>query len=128
MDCINNLNKSTFEPIIDEVHEISHYNHFHKKISNFLNNDILKKEIKQKFGQKPANVKDNDPFKASRITSINNEKSDEVDALELLKEKELKTVMKKLKIIIKSKKIKTIIVFDCNDCYSIKSFSTEKIQ
>ena len=39
-----------------------------------------KQKIEQTFGQKLANVKDNDPFKASRITSINNEKSDEVDA------------------------------------------------
>ena len=32
VDCRNNLNNSTFEPIIDEVNEISYYNLFDKKI------------------------------------------------------------------------------------------------
>ena len=85
VDCKNNLNNSTFEPIIDEVNEISYYNLFDKKKSNFVNSVILEREIEQKFGQKLANVKDNDPFKASRITSVNNEKSGEVDALESFK-------------------------------------------
>ena len=56
--------------------------------SNFVKGDILEKEIEQNCGQKLANVKDNDPFKAFRITSINNEKSDEVDALEPFKRSE----------------------------------------
>ena len=32
LDCRINLNNSTFEPIIDEVNEISYYNLFDKKI------------------------------------------------------------------------------------------------
>ena len=90
-----------------------------------------KQKVEQTFGQKLANVKDNDPFKASRITSINNEKSDEVDAWESFKEnekkkkkkkkkkkeKELQTLMKKLKMLIKNKKITTMIEFDCHEWY-----------
>ena len=92
-----------------------------------------KQKIEQTFGQKLANVKDNDPFKASRITSINNEKSDEVDAWESFKknekikrkikkkkekkEKELKRLMKKLKMLIKNKKITTMTEFDCHEWY-----------
>ena len=55
---------------------------------NFVNTDILEKEIELKFGQKLANIKYNEPFKESRITSIYNEKSDNVDALESFKKNE----------------------------------------
>ena len=41
---------------------------------NFVDSDIRGKEIEQKFGEKIPNVRDNDPFKASRNTSINNER------------------------------------------------------
>ena len=90
VDFRDNLNNSTVELIIDEVNEISYYNLFDKKISNLVNTDVLQKEIEQKFRQKLANVKDNDLFKASRITSIDNKKTDEVDALESFKKNKKK--------------------------------------
>ena len=46
---------------------------------------MLEKEIEFKFGQKYANFKGDDAFKAAKITSIENEKSDEIDALNALK-------------------------------------------
>lgn len=64
---------------------------------NFVDSDIRGKEIEQKFGEKIANVRDNDPFKASRNTSINNEMADEVDALEAFKKGEKKIFLKKKK-------------------------------
>ena len=72
VDCRNNMNNCVFEPIIDEMNEVSYlkmyYNLFEKKISNFGNSELLEKEIEQKI----ANAKDDDPFKMSRITAINN--------------------------------------------------------
>ena len=61
VDYENNLTNSKFEPIIDEVNEISYHNYFNKKILNFINSDILQKEIEQKSEQKLAIVKDNHP-------------------------------------------------------------------
>ena len=76
VDCRNNMNNCVFEPIIDEMNEVSYlkmyYNLFEKKISNFGNSELLEKEIEQKFEQKIANAKDDDSFKMSRITAINN--------------------------------------------------------
>ena len=76
VDCRNNMNNCVFEPIIDEMNEVSYlkmyYNLFEKKISNFGNSELLEKEIEQKFEQKIANAKDDYPFKMSRITAINN--------------------------------------------------------
>ena len=92
VDCRNSSNNCLFEPIIDEINEASYlkkyYNLFDKKISNFVDSKLLKKETERKFEQKLANVKDDDSFKMSRITAINNEKNREVDALEAFKENE----------------------------------------
>ena len=56
VDCRNNMNNCVFEPIIDEMNEVSYlkmyYNLFEKKISNFGNSELLEKEIEQKFEQK----------------------------------------------------------------------------
>ena len=45
-----------------------------------INSDVLEKEIEFKFDQKYADIKKDDSFKAVKITTIKNEKSDEVDA------------------------------------------------
>ena len=82
VDYRNNMNNWVFEPIISEVKEVS-YNLLDKKISIFVNSELLGKKIEQKI----ANIKDDDAFKKSRITTINNEKAGEVEALEALKRK-----------------------------------------
>ena len=52
-DWRNNANNGKFEPIIDEVNEITYikkyYNLFDSKISNFVNSDVLEQEIEQNF-------------------------------------------------------------------------------
>lgn len=99
VDCRNNLNNSIFESIIDKINEVSYlkrcYNLFDKKISNFINSDVLEKEIEFKFDQKYADIKKDDSFKAVKIT-IKNEKSDEVDARNAFK-KNLKKLKRRKK-------------------------------
>ena len=60
VDCRNNMNNCTFEPIIDEVNEVSYlkkyYNLFDKKISTFVNSELLGEKMEQKFEQKIANI------------------------------------------------------------------------
>ena len=75
--CRNNVNNVTFEPIIDEINEISYikkyYSPFDTKVSGFVNSDLLKQEIEQTFQQRLAEVKYDDPFGNARITAIENQ-------------------------------------------------------
>ena len=96
-DYRNNLNNVKFQLIIDKINEISYikryYNLFDSKVSNFINSDILEKQIEQNFQQQIANVKYDDPFRSVQITSINNQV--ERDILECLKNKEKKLKKRK---------------------------------
>ena len=62
-----------------------YYNLFDNKVSNFVNRDILEKQIEQNFQQQIANVRHDDPFRSARIMSIKNHVKDERDVLECLK-------------------------------------------
>ena len=96
-DYRNNLNNVKFQLIIGKINEISYikryYNLFDSKVSNFINSDILEKQIEQNFQQQIANVKYDDPFRSAQITSINNQV--ERDILECLKNKEKKLKKRK---------------------------------
>ena len=71
-DCSNNENNAKFEPIIDEVNEITYikkyYNSFDSKISNFVNSDVLEQETEQNFQQQI--VKHDNQFRFAKINSI----------------------------------------------------------
>ena len=99
-DCRNNANNLKFEPLIDEINELmyikKYYNLFENKISGFVNSEILEKNINQEFDQKIALIKDDDPFKNSRIAELENEKETSIDSLDCLKKK-LKKLKKKKK-------------------------------
>ena len=77
-DCRSNANNTKFEPIIDEINEITYikkyYNLFHNKVSHFVKSDILEQQINREFEQKIVNVRENDPFRNARIKEIENEK------------------------------------------------------
>ena len=77
-NCRNNVNNSTFEPIIDKVNEISYIKKYHSlfdsKISNFVNGDLLEKEIEQKFQQKITNIRYDNPLKNAKLKSLINQK------------------------------------------------------
>ena len=94
-DCRNNANNTKFEPIIDEINEISYikkyYNLFDQKVSNFIKSEILEKEIEDNYNNEMSVIRENDPFKNARIAEIENKKKTEIDALNCLKEKEKKS-------------------------------------
>ena len=75
IDCKNNTNNTKFQPIIDEVNEISYikkyFNLFDNRVSKFVNTDILEKQVNQKFEQNISTVKHDDPFKTARIKCLN---------------------------------------------------------
>ena len=129
-DCRNNANNLKFEPLIDEIDELTYikkyYNLFDNKITGFVNSEILEKNINQEFDQKIALIKDDNPFKNARIVELENEKETSIDSLDCLKKKEKKSKKRKIKDLqiddmLKNKKIKTMIDFDKNECNSIKS-------
>ena len=92
--CRNNANNLKCEPLIDEINELTcikkYHNLFYNKVSGFVNSEILEKNINQKFDQKIALIKDDDPFKNARIAELENEKETSIDSLNCLKTKEKK--------------------------------------
>lgn len=88
-DCRNNANNSTFQPIIDEVNEITYiknnYSLIDSKVSNFVNSDLLEKEMEQNFQQKVENIKNVALFKNAKVPTLNHQRSDDKDALECRK-------------------------------------------
>ena len=52
-DCRNNANTLKFEPLIDEINELTYikiyHNLFDNKISSFVSREILEKNINQQF-------------------------------------------------------------------------------
>ena len=59
-DCRNSVDNVKFEPIIDEINEITYikryYDLFDNKLSNFVNSDVLEQQIEHNFQQQIANV------------------------------------------------------------------------
>ena len=92
-DCRNNLDNCSFEPINDEIRELSfirryHNNLFDKELAPFITSNILEQEISHKYNSERQKVVDSDPFFAAKIRSIENRKAAEVEALENFKKYE----------------------------------------
>ena len=131
-DCRNKANNTKFEPIIDEVNEISYikkyYNLFDTKAQKFGRSEVLEEHINSEYEQRVAEVRDDDLFKNAHLREIENEKNDNLNGLKLMKATEKK--LKKRKIhetdtevnnALKNKKIKTMYDFDKSQCNCIKS-------
>ena len=86
-DCRNNANNTKFEPIIDEIGEITYikkyYNLFDSQVANFVKSDILEEKINEEYEQKMAMIKENDHFKDARIAEIANEKKNKCQCVKL---------------------------------------------
>ena len=100
-DCRNNANNLKFEPLINEIEELSYIRKYHslfdEKVKHFVSSEILENKINQDFDQEMSKIKDNDPFKDIRITELTNRKAENFDVLELLKKKRKKNEKKKNK-------------------------------
>ena len=98
-DCRDNRNNTKFQPIVNEIQEITYikkYNLFDNNVSKFANRDILEKQINQEFEQKLSTAKFDDPFRVVKAKSLESVKNEEMDALNCLKEKEKKGKKRKL--------------------------------
>ena len=92
------MNNAKFEPVIGETNEISYIkkycNLFYNEVSNFVNSDILERQIEQDFQQQFPNVRHVDPFRPARLTSIKSQVQEKHYALEYLKNKDNKFLKK----------------------------------
>ena len=132
-DCRNNANNLKFEPLINEIEELScmkrYHNLFDEKVKQFVSSSILEQKINQDFNQEISEIKDNDPFKNIHLTELQNRRDENFDALELLKKKEKRMKKRKVKddfqdrkiSFLEDRRIKTMIHFEENNCSSIKS-------
>ena len=132
-DCRNNANNLKFEPLINEIEELSYIKRYHnlfdEKVKQFVSSSILEQKINQDFNQEISEIKDNDPFKNIRLTELQNRRDENFDALELLKKKEKRMKKRKVKddfqdrktSFLEDRRIKTMIDFEENNCSSIKS-------
>ena len=94
-DCRKNANNLKFEPLINEIDELTYirkyHNLFDSKMKSFVSSSILEENINQEFDQAMSSIKSDDPFKNVRITELKNKKQEEMDTLDCLKKKEKKT-------------------------------------
>ena len=131
-DCSNHADNTKFEPVIDEMEEISfikrYYNLFDKRVDKFVKSEILERQIQTEYEQAIAEVREDNPFKRARIREIKNAQKTNLDGLKCLLDKEKKGKKRKMKEIetqvedaLKNKKIKKMIDFNKTECSSIKS-------
>ena len=132
-DCRNNTNNLRFEPLLNEIEELSYIKKYHSlyddKVKQFVSSEILEKKIEQDFNQELSEIKEDDQFKNIKINEISNRRAENLDALECLKKKEKKSKKRKVKddyadrknSFLQDKKIKTMIDFEENNSASIKS-------
>ena len=94
-DCRNNANNLKFEPLINEIDELTYIKRYHNlfddKIKSFVSSKILAEKIKEEFDQAVALIKHDDPFKNARIKELENKKEEEMDSLDCLRKKEKKS-------------------------------------
>ena len=94
-DCRNNLNNCQFEPINDEINELSfikryYSNLYDRNLQPFITSRVLKEEIDERFNNERQKIKETDKLYAAKIRSIENRKNAENEALERFKEREKK--------------------------------------
>ena len=131
-DCRNNADNLKFDPLIDEINELTYIKRYHNlfdpKVEKFVSSKILEDHIEEEYNQSIAKIKENDPFKNLRMTELQNQKLLDLDAVECLKRKERKRKKRIIKDdldlrtekLLKDRRVKTMIDFEYNDCNSIK--------
>ena len=95
-DCRNNLDNCKFEPINDEINELSfikryYSNLYDENVRPFITSRVLKEEMDERFNNERQKIKETDKFYAAKIRSIENRKNAENEALERFKEREKNT-------------------------------------
>ena len=123
-DCRNNADNLKFDPLIDEINEITYIKRYHNlfdpKVEKFVSSKILEYHIEEEYNQNIAKIKENDPFKNLRMTELQNQKLLDLDAVDCLKRKERKRKKRIIKDdldlrtekLLKDRRVKTMTDFE----------------
>ena len=137
-DCRNNLDNCKFNPIFDELGEITYINRYHsifdEKVSAFVTTDLVKQNIEEKFNDKLANLKKDDQFYNIKLETIQNKRLSSLEAAAKIdgskkknkKRAKLVDYSERKKEALTNQKIKSLIDFDEQYSASIKSLSIQK--
>ena len=123
-DCRNNADNLKFDPLIDEINEITYIKRYHNlfdpKVQKFVSSKILEDHIEKEYNDNLFKIKDNDPYKDLRTTQLENQKLMDLDAVECLKRQEKKRKRRVIKNdldlrterLLKDRRVKTMIDFE----------------
>ena len=137
-DCRNDANNLKFDPLIDEINEITYIKKYHNlfdpKIKKFVSSKILEDHIEKEYTDELFKIKDDDPFKNLRLTHLKNEKLKQLDGVECFKRQERKRKKRikkddldlRTEKLLQDRRIKTMIDFEYNASNSIKSLAIKK--
>ena len=137
-DCRNDANNLKFDPLIDEMNEITYIKKYHNlfdpKIKKFVSSKILEDHIEKEYTDELFKIKDDDPFKDLRLTHLENEKLKQLDGVECFKRQERKRKKRikkddldlRTEKLLHDRRIKTMIDFEYNASNSIKSLAIKK--
>ena len=137
-NCRSNLDNFRFEPIYDEIKEITYLRKYHSlfdpKISKFVNSSLIESEIQNRYIEELFEIRNDDPFRIAKISALKEKEKEEKEALSMFKEKEkrnkkkktIESYMNRVKGAHKNIKIKTLIDFDASLTTSIKSLAVKK--
>ena len=139
-DCRNNLDNCKFNPIFNELGEITYVNRYHnifdEKVSSFVSTDLVKQHVEEKFNDKLAKLNKEDQFYNIKFQTIKDERLADLEAAEKIdgnkkekkKRKKLVGFSEREKEAVTNQKVKSLIDFDEQYSASIKSLSIQKIQ
>ena len=137
-DCRNNLDNCKFNPIFDELNEITNVNRYHNIFDNnmtdFVSTDIVKQFTEEKFNDKIAKLNKDDQFYNVKYQTFKDEYLAKIEAAEKIDSKKKKNKRKttlidfseRQKYALSDAKVKSLIDFDKEQAASIKSLSIEK--
>ena len=137
-DCRNNVNNLKFDPLIDEMNELTYIKKYHNlfdpKVQNFVSSTILKEHIENEYNDSLFKIKDDDPYKDLQKRQLEDQLLRDLDAVDCLKRQEKKRKKRIIKDdldlrtekLLKDRRVKTMIDFEYNDCNSIKSLALKK--
>ena len=137
-DCRNNLENCKFNPIFDELNEITNVTRydsiFQKNMEDFVSPEIIRQVTEEKFNDNIAKLDKSDPFYQIKYESHQNEYLAEIEAAQQFENKKIKNKRKmdltdyseRMQKVLKDTKVKSLFDFDREQSASIKALSVEK--
>ena len=137
-DCRNNLDNCKFNPIFDELKEITNVNRYHsifqKNMEDFVSPEIIRQFTEEKFNDNIAKLDQNDLFYQIKYESHKNDYLAEIEAAQQFESKKRKNKRKmdltdyseRMQKVLKDTKVKSLIDFDREQSASVKALSVEK--